>query len=263
MTDSNSYQITPKDHSAQIADWRDRSPSSDWLESFLRTGIPLAGRTVLDCGCGFGFYGSMLAGRGAFVDGVDREDECLAAAANRMPLYRNLYKSRIENIDQRIGSYDVILMRYVLHHIPLAKRVEALRNLMGHIADSGHLLIETAFSDQMARHYDYEIFPELHEAQREIYPSRKELSCLLGAAGYRHVREIETIQVKEPYPSVESALVRSERLVTRGDGPTGWLLLSQDQRVAFHHARSTRLPMMFGSGVVPRVWVGSLLTCTR
>jgi SAM-dependent methyltransferase len=81
---------------ARAADWsatEERNAPS--YEAALAQLPPLAGRRVLDLGCGAGVFLHMAAGRGARVAGVDASPGLLAEAARRVP-----------DADLRLGELD-------------------------------------------------------------------------------------------------------------------------------------------------------------
>jgi SAM-dependent methyltransferase len=90
---------------------------------FARLG-ELAGRRVLDLGCGCGFVSSLLAANGALVDAVDISEASLAVAR---------WRAKVSEVDERITfhlspaemlpfedeRFDAICGAFVLHHLDL------------------------------------------------------------------------------------------------------------------------------------------------
>lgn len=248
---------------AQVRDWQQRSPVSSWLEQFRGLDIRLDGRTILDCGCGPGHYGPLLASAGATVVGLDAATECLSIAGRATPPYGLLVHADARALPLRAASFDVVLLRYLIHHVAPAERTVVLRNLSRVLKPAGSLVIETSFPEQFRQHHDHAIFPPLSDVMGRMYPPAVELEDGLASAGFTDIRRIATQQVAPPYESVRAALKKSSRLVDAGEGPTAWLRLAPSERQAFHAARTTHLPRLFGEGPVPRVWFGSFVVAMR
>ncbi|GAB4125565.1 MAG: bifunctional 2-polyprenyl-6-hydroxyphenol methylase/3-demethylubiquinol 3-O-methyltransferase UbiG [Sideroxydans sp.] len=82
----------------------------------------LAGKTVLDVGCGGGILSEALAGAGASVTGIDLADKSLNVArlhlleSGRQVEYR---KIAVEDLAaERPGHYDVVTCMEMLEHVP-------------------------------------------------------------------------------------------------------------------------------------------------
>ena len=91
-----------------------------------KTGLPLeslAGKTVLDAGCGMGRFAEVCARAGADVHAIDLSTAVEAAARN-LAHHRNvsLYQADIMNLPFADGTFDVIYSIGVLHHTPSTKR---------------------------------------------------------------------------------------------------------------------------------------------
>jgi 2-polyprenyl-6-hydroxyphenyl methylase/3-demethylubiquinone-9 3-methyltransferase len=82
----------------------------------------LAGRAVLDVGCGGGLLGEGLAARGARVTGIDMAAEAIAAARDhqRESGFRNDYRqtSAEAHAEENPGGYDVVACMELLEHVP-------------------------------------------------------------------------------------------------------------------------------------------------
>jgi ubiquinone/menaquinone biosynthesis C-methylase UbiE len=102
-----------------------------WIEST----VPLAGKTVLEYGCGNGAVGCAFAARATRHIGLDIEgwaiDEARARAAERGLRNVELETVGADEIFDRVrrhaGDVDVMLFYAVLEHMTLSERLEALR----------------------------------------------------------------------------------------------------------------------------------------
>jgi len=82
----------------------------------------LAGKTVLDVGCGGGILAEAMARRGAQVTGIDLEEKALRVAA--LHLRESLLKVGYEKISAEdfaaahAGEFDVVTCMELLEHVP-------------------------------------------------------------------------------------------------------------------------------------------------
>ena len=90
----------------------------DWIDSTVH----LAGKRVLDVGCGGGILAESMAGRGALVTGIDLGERALGVAR------LHLLESR-QNVDYRLvsaealaqelpGNFDIVTCMEMLEHVP-------------------------------------------------------------------------------------------------------------------------------------------------
>jgi 2-polyprenyl-6-hydroxyphenyl methylase/3-demethylubiquinone-9 3-methyltransferase len=82
----------------------------------------LAGREVLDAGCGGGLLSEGLAARGARVTGIDMAAEAVAVARDHQKMggFRNQYRrtSAEAHAGENPGRYDVVTCMELLEHVP-------------------------------------------------------------------------------------------------------------------------------------------------
>lgn len=122
-------------------EWR-----SDWKWARLRPHLELEGATVLDVGCGNGYFGWRMLGAGArCVVGIDPtvlfvaqwlvQSRFAGAAANYvLPL-------RDTDLDVRHGGFDAVFSLGVLYH--RRDPLDHLRRLLAAAAPGGQLVLET------------------------------------------------------------------------------------------------------------------------
>jgi ubiquinone/menaquinone biosynthesis C-methylase UbiE len=87
---------------------------------------PLAGKHVLDIGCGCGVLARSLADRGARVAGIDPNGDALAVARQAVPTGM-FYPVGAEAIPFADRSFDGSIFLNSLHHIPKLVMHQALR----------------------------------------------------------------------------------------------------------------------------------------
>jgi len=87
---------------------------------------PLAGKHVLDIGCGGGVLARSLSNRGARVAGVDPNLEALAFARQAVPT-GTFYQAGAEAMPFADRSFDGAIFLNSLHHVPKHAMDRALR----------------------------------------------------------------------------------------------------------------------------------------
>lgn len=113
----------------------------DWIE----TAVPLAGKRVLDVGCGGGLLSEGMAARGAQVTGIDLSEKPLGVA--RLHLHESGLAVDYRLIsaeamaDAHAGEFDVVTCLEMLEHVPdPASIVAACARL---VKPSGHVFFST------------------------------------------------------------------------------------------------------------------------
>lgn len=101
----------------------------------------LAGKTVLDMGCGGGLIAVPLLDAGALVTGVDQSPESIAVAEKAAKGRGRFYVGDICSLSMRSESFDCVLMADVLDHIPQFSR--ALSEASRLLKPGGKLFVGT------------------------------------------------------------------------------------------------------------------------
>ncbi|MBE9526016.1 MAG: bifunctional 2-polyprenyl-6-hydroxyphenol methylase/3-demethylubiquinol 3-O-methyltransferase UbiG [Proteobacteria bacterium] len=141
----------------------------------------LAGKNILDVGCGGGILSESMAHEGANVTGIDMGDANLTIA--KMHLYESGEKVTYQKImaeemaEQQAGQYDVVTCMEMLEHVPdPASIISACKKL---IKPDGHVFFSTvnrnAKSYAMAivgAEYIMKLLPKgTHDYKKFIRPS--------------------------------------------------------------------------------------------
>jgi 2-polyprenyl-6-hydroxyphenyl methylase/3-demethylubiquinone-9 3-methyltransferase len=168
---------------------------------FVDGRAPLAGRAVLDVGCGGGILAEAMARRGARVLGIDLAAGALEVAElhaldQGVKLdYRRISAEALAG--EKPGAFDVVTCMEMLEHVPDPEPV--LRALAGLARPGGHVFISTINRTLKAfmlaivgAEYVLRMLPAgTHEYEKFIRPS--ELSQWARAAGLE-LRELAGIE---------------------------------------------------------------------
>jgi 2-polyprenyl-6-hydroxyphenyl methylase/3-demethylubiquinone-9 3-methyltransferase len=107
--------------------------------------VPLAGKTVLDVGCGGGILTESMAELGANVTGIDLGDKALQVAklhlleSGRQVDYRKISAEHLA--EERAGLYDVVTCMEMLEHVPDPASV--VRACAALVKPGGHVFFST------------------------------------------------------------------------------------------------------------------------
>ncbi len=102
---------------------------------YIESKVRLAGKRVLDVGCGGGILSETMASRGALVTGIDMGDAPLAVArlhALEAGVDLDYRKNTAESLaDEAEGSFDVVTCMELLEHVPdPASTIDACARLL-------------------------------------------------------------------------------------------------------------------------------------
>lgn len=189
---------------ALAARWWDRNSEFKPLHdinplraNFIDQRSPVAGKAVLDVGCGGGILSEALAQRGAQVTGIDMGEAPLAVAElHKLESgvdVRYLRSTAEQLAAQEAGRYDVVCCLEMLEHVPdPATVVQACADLC---RPGGHLYFSTINRNPksflfaiVGAEYVLRMLPKgTHEYRKFIRPS--ELASCLRQAGLQ-LREL-------------------------------------------------------------------------
>jgi SAM-dependent methyltransferase len=139
VTEAAFHDRQAAERAADLVEARLRFADADWLDhetwirpAFARLG-PLAGRRVLDHGCGHGMAAVVLARAGARVTAFDLSAGYLAearrrAAANGVAV--DLVVADGERLPFADASFDAVWGNAVLHHLDLGRAAAELRRVL-------------------------------------------------------------------------------------------------------------------------------------
>jgi 2-polyprenyl-3-methyl-5-hydroxy-6-metoxy-1,4-benzoquinol methylase len=101
--------------------------------------LDLAGRTLLDAGCGTGLFSARAVQRGASVTSIDVGDRLLARVAAKCESTRVV--GRLEALPFADASFDVVLSTEVVEHLP--RPIDGIRELVRVLRPGGRLVVTT------------------------------------------------------------------------------------------------------------------------
>lgn len=165
----------------------------DWIDRLAG----LAGKRVLDVGCGGGILSESMSERGAEVLGIDLSERALKVAelhlleSGRRVRYR---KAAVEELArEQAGSYDVVTCMEVLEHVPdPAGHVNACARLL---KPGGHAFFATINRNLksflfaiVGAEYILGLLPRgTHEYAKLIRPSQLAAWCRSGGLSVDHI----------------------------------------------------------------------------
>ncbi len=162
----------------------------------------LAGKSILDVGCGGGLLSEGMAARGGRVTGIDLGEKPLGVA--RLHLFESGYEveyllmSAEALADEKPGSFDIVTCMEMLEHVPdPASTIMACANL---VKPGGHVFFSTLNRNLksylfaiIGAEYLLDLVPRgTHEYEKFIRPSELARYCreagldLAGLAGLRY-----------------------------------------------------------------------------
>jgi 2-polyprenyl-6-hydroxyphenyl methylase/3-demethylubiquinone-9 3-methyltransferase len=164
-----------------------------WIESLA----PLAGKRVLDVGCGGGILTEAMAASGAEVTGIDLGDKPLKVAQIHLlesKLQVAYRKVAVEALAQeQPASFDVVTCMEVLEHVPdPASQVAACAALL---RPDGHAFFATINRNPksflfaiVGAEYVLNLLPRgTHEYAKLIKPSELSAMCRRAGLGVEHI----------------------------------------------------------------------------
>jgi SAM-dependent methyltransferase len=160
-----------------------RPADDNWWEVFellVREG-DLAGRRVLDIGCGTGRAAEALVARGSRVWGVEPEPEMAALARERVSTVKVAPAERLPFKDT---WFERALMWLVLH---LVDRPRALSEAARVLDADGRLAFGTFHPLHFERYWLNRFFPSLQAIDSARFPAPDDLETELAAAGFGRV----------------------------------------------------------------------------
>ena len=223
-----------------------RPVDANWWELFetLVAEGDLAGRRVVDVGCGTGRFAAALAERGAKVWGVDPSPEMLGRARSSAGAGVGFKQADAEDLPFRDAWFERALLVLVVH---LVDRPRALTEVARVLVPGGRAVVATFADEHFDAFWLTRLFPSLAQIDRSRFPLPDVLAAELREAGFGAVSErrltqrtrveraealerirgryISTLQLL-PEEEYASGLARAEReLPDEVEYPLEWAIL--------------------------------------
>jgi ubiquinone/menaquinone biosynthesis C-methylase UbiE len=115
-------------------------PGTDAMSVIGEAFAPLAGRRLLDIGCGSGALTRSLSERGARVTGIDPNPEALETAREAVP-EGTFQAARAEALPFADASFDGAIFLNSLHHVPQPAMHRALREAARVVGPAGPIVV--------------------------------------------------------------------------------------------------------------------------
>ncbi|MCI0610415.1 MAG: methyltransferase domain-containing protein [Anaerolineae bacterium] len=206
--------LMPSDNS--LADeWRARSASASRLTQYLlRRATPLS---ILDLGCGNGWFSNLLSKFGHRVLSVDQNRHELKQAARVFSLNPCLFfiETNIFSAPFMAGTFDVIVLASVIqyfHDLPALLKV-----LLRYLKPKGeiHIMDSPLYSDE-------ELKAAVHRSQQ--YYSSLGFPEMAGHYFHHNLSDLDAFDSKWLY-NPQSHIYRLKRLLGWVDSPFPWIMI--------------------------------------
>lgn len=115
-------------------------PKADAMSIIKVAFVSLAGKEILDIGCGNGTLARSLADQGAHITGVDPNGEALEAALRAVPS-GTFHQAGAEAMPFADHSFDGAVFLNSLHHVPKLAMPRALREAARVINSAGSIVV--------------------------------------------------------------------------------------------------------------------------
>jgi 2-amino-4-hydroxy-6-hydroxymethyldihydropteridine diphosphokinase len=181
------------------------------LETVIDATGPLAGRRVLDVGCGTGRFSEKMAEAGALVTGFDSSKTMLAAALSRRQnaLGNPQYIRGDANVALPAGPYDAVT---AFHCIQYFDAEAWCRRVFQSLAPGGTTAIATFAHSHFAETQFARFFPSLPAIDMARFPSIPALKKALAGAGFGDVEVREIVVESRDEPAALIARVEAKYL---------------------------------------------------
>jgi ubiquinone/menaquinone biosynthesis C-methylase UbiE len=185
--------VSQLDHFDRVADRYDQlrsPPGLTILHDTLVEECDLAGKRVLDIGCGTGAALSVLAREfGCTVAGVDPAPGMLAEARRKLPR-ADIREGVAEALPFSDESFEAAMMMTVVQHVERTRAFPEARRVL---VDGGRFLIVTPDPEMFPHAWMAPLFPSYVEIEQRRFPGKETLQEELNAAGFRAVRCVSLV----------------------------------------------------------------------
>ena len=170
-----------------------RPVDDNWRQLFgviAREG-DLAGRRVLDVGCGTGRLTAALAEIGARAWGIDPSPEMIAEARQAVGDQAGVKVASAERLPFKDGWFERAVLRLVVHHLD---RPRAFGELFRVLVQGGQVVIATFDPRHFGGFWLNRYFPAIERIDAARFPPPEVLAGELEAAGFAPVCTVPVVQ---------------------------------------------------------------------
>ena len=170
--------------------------------------IPLAGADVLDVGSGDGAFTRELARRGARVTGLECSEAQLALCRETAPAAGERYVSGVgEALPFPDATFDAVVFRASLHHVPPARMADALREARRVLRNGGELFV----FEPLAEGAWFEMM-RLVDDETEVRRLAQEAIARAVDEGWLRRLDGQVLTAEAVYPDVEAVRRRTSAI---------------------------------------------------
>ena len=207
---ANYIGLRAKDKKKTLQRQRQYELDRDFIQTYIQRG------KVLDVGCSGGFFLNILSPEFEKY-GVDIDAEAVKYARTHFTFGANVVCSPLENAPFSEGSFDLVIMRGVIEHLP--EPVAALHRVSELLKPDGYFFISaTPNADSFCANLYHERWNQFHPVRHLWYFSVKTFSGLCAQVGLKLVAK-DFPYLETPYAEPEKdhrAVLRAVQ--ARGEG---------------------------------------------
>lgn len=102
--------------------------------------VPLAGKLVLEVGCGDGRYSQRIADECEWLNAIDPSNTKLEIARSKGIFDGTFEQGVAENLQFSDGQFDVVIFTLSFHHIPVEVMHQAINEAVRVVGKDGHIV---------------------------------------------------------------------------------------------------------------------------
>ncbi len=178
------------------------TPQTDATSVIVAAFAPLAGKRLLDIGCGAGALARLLADRGVHVSGVDPNVEALALAREAVPT-GTFHAAGAETLPFADDSFDGAIFLNSLHHVPEPDMQRALGEAARVVEPAGSIVVVEPLA---AGSFFFALRPV--EDETDVRTAAQEtLRRALQSGAFEQLRRVDYLR-RELFEDLDQFLVR-------------------------------------------------------